>query len=237
MNEKIDAFENKQDEVLNKLVKKFEEILQKDWKDFSLKKKPSGKFEYNWRELWAWIVFQNSEVWDYDIWEWTYCVSLGDLAVYPDFLAAVQEISRDEWIEFYVTESISLNDCLCIAWRQSIDFLSLAHDLWIKDDDAINPVLLKIKNELAPLLKPNFQLKINPIERRFFLKLSWMKRLDVIDKTPSFIENLKIITEYFDNHMDEIKQSLKEIALDEQKKNDEIKKEQSNQLDSLQKQL
>jgi hypothetical protein len=30
MNEKIDAFENKQDEVLNKLVKKFEEILQKD---------------------------------------------------------------------------------------------------------------------------------------------------------------------------------------------------------------
>ena len=37
--------------------------------------------------------------------------------------------------------------------------------------------------------------------------------------------------------MDEIKQSLKEIALDEQKKNDEIKKEQSNQLDSLQKQL
>jgi hypothetical protein len=64
-----------------------------------------------------------------------------------------------------------------------------------------------------------------------------MKRLDVIDKTPSFIENLKIITEYFDNHMDEIKQSLKEIALDEQKKNDEIKKEQSNQLDSLQKQL
>jgi hypothetical protein len=51
------------------------------------------------------------------------------------------------------------------------------------------------------------------------------------------MDKLHKIVDYFDDHMKEVEQYIKDLIQQEQKKNDEIKKEQSNQLDSLQKQL
>jgi transcriptional regulator CtsR len=51
------------------------------------------------------------------------------------------------------------------------------------------------------------------------------------------MNKLQKIVDYFNDHMKEIEQFIKDLIQQEQKKNDEIKREQSNQLDSLQKQL
>jgi hypothetical protein len=51
------------------------------------------------------------------------------------------------------------------------------------------------------------------------------------------MNKLQKITQYFDDHMNDIIQSFKNLALEEQKKNEEIKKEQEDRLNSLQNQL
>ena len=51
------------------------------------------------------------------------------------------------------------------------------------------------------------------------------------------MNKLQKISKYFDEHIDEIKKSFKDLAQQEQKKKYEIKKEQVDRLNNLQNQL
>ena len=238
MNETININEKNPETITNKIAKKLEEIITKKWWNISFKVNSElDKIEYNNRELWAWTVYQQSEVWDFEIWEWTYCVSLGDLAIFPEFFQAVKEVEKEEWINFHITESVWINDCLAIAWKKWINFKQLANDVWLKNEDSINSVLFKIKNDLSTFLKPEFEIKVKPFTNSLYMKVTWTKKQDVINKSPVFMDKLQKITQYFDDHMNDIIQSFKNLALEEQKKNEEIKKEQEDRLNSLQNQL
>ena len=228
--------------VTGKIAKKFKEIISKKWEHITLKKDAQtnnylNKFEYNGRLLSSRTVYQNSEVWDYDLWEWINCVSLGDLAVCPEFLQAVQGVEQEEWINFHITEVIMLDDCLSIAWKQWIDLKKMANDLWLKDSHAINTVLSKIRGDLSVFLEPDFKIMFNELDKQLFIQALWEKKRDIINRSPVFMNKLQKIVDYFNDHMKEIEQFIKDLIQQEQKKNDEIKREQSNQLDSLQKQL
>lgn len=238
MNETTNINEKNPETITEKIAKKLEEIIAKKWWNISFKvNSESDKIEYNNRELWAWTVYQQSEVWDFDIWKWTYCVSLGDLTIFPEFFQAVKEVEKEEWINFHITESIWINDCLTIAWKKWINFKQLANDIWLKNEDSINSVLFKIKNDLSVFLKPEFEIKLKPFSNSLYIKVLWTKKEDIIKKSSLFMDKLQKITQYFDEHMDEIIQSFKNLASEEQKQNERIKKEQEDRLNNLQKQL
>jgi len=225
-----------------KVAKKFKEIISKKWEHIMLKKNLKtneylNKFEYNGRELSTRTVYQNSEVWDFDIWEWTHCISLWDVAVCPEFLQAIREVEKDEWVRFRIWENIWLSDCLVIIWKEPINLKKIANDLWLRDVASINTVLVKIKNDLSVFLNPEFEIMLNDIESSLFVRAEWERKQDIINKSPLFMGKLQKITQYLDEHMNEIIQSFKNLASEEQKKNEEIKKEQEDRLNSLQNQL
>lgn len=244
MSENLDSLkENWYDGTITGMVaKKFKEIISKKWENIFLLKdlktnKYLNKFEYDGRELSTRTVYQNSEVWDFDIWEWTNCVSLGDITMYPEFYQAIQEVEKDEWINFHITESIWLNDCLIVAWKREINFKDIAQNVGLRDWDAIDKVLLQICDNIKSYLEPEFLVKINYSEHKLFLQAHGQSKQIIIDKSPIFIDKIQRISQYFDEHLDEIEQSFKSLSEQEQKKNEIIKESQNNKLKDLQSQL
>ena len=178
-----------------KIAKKFKEIISKNGEHINLKKdgetnKYLNKFEYNGRELSVRTVYQNSEVWDYDIWEWTHCVSLGDLAVCPEFFQAVKIVEQEEWIKFRIWENIWINDCLNLIWKQWINFKEIANNSWLRDNDSINTVLIKIKDDLSIFLNPEFEVMLSDLDCSLFIRASWDKKQDVIYKSKLWLNKL-----------------------------------------------
>lgn len=244
MSENINSLKEEwyNDTITGKVAKKFKEIISKKWeKIFLLKdwetKEYLNKFEYKNRELSTRTVYQNSEVWDFDIWEWTYCVSLGDIAIYPDFYKAIKEVEKEEWINFHITESIWLDDCLSMIWKSLINFKEVAENAWLRDGDSIDKILLQICNDINQYLKPEFSAKIDYTEHKLFLQAFGENKQNILNRDPSFTNKIKKVAEYFNKNKENIFQSFMNSAQEEQKKNEAIKKEQMDKYNNLKKQL
>ena len=225
-----------------KVAKNFKDIISKNWENILLKKNTNSnqilnEFEYNGRKLSTWTVYQNSEVWDFDIWEWINCISLWDITVCPKFFQAVKKVEKDEWINFYITESIWLNDCLIIAWKKEVNFKEIAEKVWLRNRDSINIILVKIKNDIATYFEPEFPVKIDYINHELYIQAYWKNKQAIIDKSPLFTNKLKKVAEYFENNMDKIVQLFRDSSEEDQKKDEKVAKEQKDRLNNLQNQL
>ncbi len=224
--------------LTGKIALKFKEIISKKWENILLKKESTtgnylNKFEYNGRDFSSRTVYPNSEVWDYELWEWIDCVNLWDVAVFPEFLQAVQEIEREEWIKFHITESIWISDCLLIAWKEWINFKDMANNVWLKDPNWINKILLKIKKDLSAFFEPEYKVWLNHLGYNLYIRAFWENKQAIIEKSPLFMKKLELIADYFDKNMEKIKQEMKNLAKEDEEKKKKITTDQKEKMKNL----
>jgi hypothetical protein len=243
--EKMDNQQQKKEDRLNnnvngRLCCKLREIsnkkisLTKDWYGNYL-----NEFQYDGKEISAWLRINGVEVWDYGWWEKEYFVSLYDLAKCPDLLKAVNLVEQEKWINFSTNKTIYLNECFDLIWvDEKINPVLIMVDRWLKDIVKIQENLKDIVNDLKIFLNPDYDIWISNMIYQIFIEAKNQSAKDnITNLSPEFINKIQKIQEYFKDNMLKLNDKIDNAILQQKQNAEDIYKTDLKRIESLRNEL
>lgn len=247
--DKLEIMENQKkesqlsDNVNGRLFNKLEEIWKKTEKEIFLLKDWNNnylnEFEYDWKEISAWVKIHGREVGDFGWWEFEYFVSLYDLAKCTDLSKAVTLVEEEKWIIFSTNDTISLDDSFDLLWvKKKINPILMIVDRWLKDIIKIEEILNNIVKDLKQILTPNYDVWISNMSYNIILEAkNQSAKQDIINLSPEFLNKIKQVQAYFENNLSMIYEKIDDSISVQKQNAEDIYRINLQRIESLRKKI
>lgn len=198
-----------------------------------------NEFEYDGKEISAWLKNNGVEVWDYGWWEKEYFVSLYNLAKCPDLLKAVNSVEKQKWINFSTNDTINLSDCIKLIWKDNFKTpVLIMTERWLKDIVKIKEILKETVWDVQKYLEPDYEVGFNNMTYEIFFKTkNETAKQDIINLSPDFVNRIENIQKYFDNNISNLYEKIDNAILQQRQNAEDIYKTDLQRIESLRKKL
>lgn len=198
-----------------------------------------NEFEYDGKEISAWLRINGVEVWDYGWGGKEYFVSLYDLAKCPDLLKAVNLVEQEKWINFSTNSTIDLDECFDLVWvEEKTHPVLILVDRWLRDIVKIQEILNDIVNDLKILLNPDYDIWISNMTYKIFIEAKNQSAKDnITNLSPEFINKIQKIQEYFKDNVSKLNDKIDNAVFQQKLDSEKIYKNDLQRIETLRQKL